>query len=115
MIVAKNMDADTLANKVDLPNLPEFTGQAKFLRGLVHQADRGTHYIQHFATKQDAKLVLDWYLNTLHMYKWKVNYSDNQSISSKQGGATCSIFVQDISGHKTAYKSEIEINYFLGK
>ncbi|CAN5623400.1 hypothetical protein BH10CYA1_BH10CYA1_42670 [soil metagenome] len=115
MVVAKNMDADTLTNKVDLPNLPDFTGQAKFIGGLVHQADRGTHYVQHFTTKQDSKLVLDWYLNTLNMYKWKINYSDKQSIASKQGGATCSIFVQDISDRKSPYKSDIEINYFLGK
>lgn len=115
MVVAKNMDADTLSSKVDLPNLPDFTGQAKFISGLVHQADRGTHYVQHFSAKQDAKLVLDWYLNTLNMYKWKINYSDSQSIASKQGTATCAVFVQDISGRKTPYKSDIEINYFLGK
>ncbi len=115
MVVAKNMEADTLANKVDLPNLPDFTGQAKFVSGLVHQAERGTHYVQHFTAKQDAKLVLDWYLNTLNMYKWKINYSDSQSIASKLGGSTCAVLVRDISGQKTPYKSEIEINYFLGK
>lgn len=115
MVVAKNMEADTLANKVDLPNLPDFTGQAKFVSGLVHQAERGTHYVQHFTTKQDSKLVLDWYLNTLNMYKWKINYSDSQSIASKLGPSTCAVFVRDISGQKSPYKSEIEINYFLGK
>jgi hypothetical protein len=110
--VQAKMEADALTGKVDLPNLPEFTGKAVFIGGLVHQANKGQHYVEHFKAKEDAKLVLDWYLNTLNMYKWQIMYNDSQSITAKSPTAQCSIFINDTSTHKTAYKSEIEINYF---
>ncbi len=107
----KLLEAEDLSTKVDLPNLPEFTGKAKFIGG-VSRKEHGQNYIQHFLAKEDAKLVIDWYLNTLNMYKWKIDYNDLQSITAKTPDSTCSIFVNDISARKTGYKSEIEINYF---
>lgn len=106
------MEAEDINSKVTLPNLPDFTGQVKFIAGVTHHAIKGQHFIQHFSTKEDAKLVLDWYLNTLNMYKWKIEFNDKQSINAKLPNATCSIYVNDTSKLKTGYKSDVEINYF---
>jgi hypothetical protein len=106
------LQVDQLKTKVDLPNLPEFTGRAKFLGGIVHPSDRGESYVMRFSAKEDAKLVIDWYKNTLNMYKWKIDYTDAQTVTAKMPTATCAIIVNDTSLRKNGSNAEIEINYF---
>lgn len=108
----QKLATEDLSQKVELPNLPDFTGQqTKFKGGVARKIDKTTHYIQHFDTREDARQVLDWYVNTLSMYKWKIEVSDHHSVMAKMPLATCSVFVQDISSQKKPYKAEVEINY----
>lgn len=102
---------DPLKDKVELPNLPEFTGHAKFIMGTMHPTDKGPSYVQHFAAKEDHKLVLDWYKNTLNMYGWKITFADNQVVTAEMKGANCAVSVNDCTGRKDGMNSEIEIDY----
>ena len=110
-----NLAAEAMKTKVDLPNLPEFTGHAKFTGGVVNQGEYGQSYVMRFTAKEDPKLVLDWYKNTLNMYKWKIEYADDQTVAGKLAGATCAVVVNDIISRKNGSQSEIEINYFQNK
>jgi len=107
--------AEYLKDKVSLPNLPEFTGKAKFTGGIARKSDYGQSYVLRFDAKEDPKLVLDWYKNTLNMYKWKITFADDTTCLAKLDGTTCAIAVNSTVGRKTGNQSEIEINYFQAK
>lgn len=102
---------EPLKDKVDLPNLPNFTGHAKFIMGTVHPSDKGPSYVMHFATKEDHKLVLDWYKNTLNMYGWKITFADGQVVTAQLKNANCAVSVNDCTGRRDGNNSEIEIDY----
>ncbi len=103
---------EPLKEKVDLPNLPNFTGHAKFGFGTMHPSDRGPSYVMHFFAKEDHKLILDWYKNTLNMYGWKITFADGQVVTAETKNAHCAISVNDCTGMRNdGCNSEFEIDY----
>lgn len=102
---------EPMKDKVDLPNLPEFTGHAKFIMGTMHPTDKGPSYVMHFSAKEDHKLVLDWYKNTLNMYGWKITFADGQVVTAENKNANCAVSVNDCTGRRDGNNSEIEIDY----
>lgn len=63
---------DALKEKVDLPDLPAYSGKSKFVGGYVEAgAKGGTRYDMTFEAEESESQILDWYDNVFRMYKWK--------------------------------------------
>lgn len=43
-----------MAQKMDVPFLPEFTGEHKFVSGIMHRSNNGPSCIMTFTSKEDA-------------------------------------------------------------
>ncbi len=62
---------DRLRDKVDLPDLPAYTGKAKFVQGTVEQSAKGgPRYAMVFEAEEPQSQIIDWYDNVFRMYKW---------------------------------------------
>ncbi|MBC7996726.1 MAG: hypothetical protein IAF58_02215 [Leptolyngbya sp.] len=69
---AENHSSTQLKDKVDLPDLPSYTGKAKFTNGYVESdAKGGPRYSMSFSAQEPEGQILDWYENVFRMYKWK--------------------------------------------
>jgi len=69
--------------------------------------------VMKFHAKEDAKLVIDWYRNTLQMYKWSIKPSDAQSVqASNKDGSRIFVLVNDLGAPKDGERTQVEINYF---
>jgi len=107
------LEATNLREAVQLPDVPEFTGKLRFILGSVHQAKTGPNYLMKFHTKEDAKTVIDWYRNTLQMYKWKIMSSDHMTVqASNKDGSTIFVLANELGAPKNGERTQLEINYF---
>lgn len=87
---------DTLKEKISLPNLPEYTGKAKFLNGLVYNhiknEKQGPAYVMCFNAKETIPQVKDWWLNSLRQYRWNITYTSPSVVQGNdKDGSTCII------------------------
>ena len=87
---------DRLKEKVTLPNVPEYTGKAKFLRGLVYNhiknEKQGPAYVMNFNAKETQAQVHEWWLNSLRQYRWNITYTSKDVVQgTDKDGATCII------------------------
>jgi hypothetical protein len=74
---------DQLKDKVDLPDLPSFTGKAKFVTGTVEQSAKGgPRYSMTFEAEEPQNQVIDWYDNVFRMYKWANIQKATTSVSA---------------------------------
>jgi len=74
---------DRLRDKVDLPDLPPFTGKAKFVSGTVEQgAKGGPRYSMVFEAEEPQNQIVDWYDNVFRMYKWNGIQKSTSSVSA---------------------------------
>jgi hypothetical protein len=93
-----------LKEKVSLPDVPEYTGKAKFLNGLIydHVGKLGPCYVMNFNTKETSNQVIDWYRSVFQMYGWKIDYQDKDSINAtnKKSGNMC---ILQVSGPVAGY------------
>ncbi len=68
----ENHKLEQLRDKVDLPDLPAYTGKAKFVMGNVEQSAKGgPRYSMVFEAEEPQSQVIEWYDNVFRMYKWK--------------------------------------------
>lgn len=92
----KFSEPKALTNKVELPDLPEFTGQAKLERGTMqpanNQVERSYQFL--YSARDDASRIIDWYRSALTMYKWDVESSTAKAIlaTNPRTGNSCSIY-----------------------
>lgn len=78
-----NHKLDQLKDKVDLPDLPSFTGKAKFVTGTVEQGSKGgPRYSMVFEAEEPQNQVIDWYDNVFRMYKWNNVQKATSSVSA---------------------------------
>jgi hypothetical protein len=79
----ENHRLEKLRDKVDLPDLPPFTGKAKFVSGTVEQgAKGGPRYSMVFEAEEPQNQVVDWYDNVFRMYKWGSIQKSTSSVSA---------------------------------
>ncbi|MCC7528003.1 MAG: hypothetical protein IT342_05735 [Candidatus Melainabacteria bacterium] len=79
----ENHKLDQLRDKVDLPDLPSYTGKAKFVSGTVEQgAKGGPRYSMVFESEEPQSQVIDWYDNVFRMYKWNGIQKSTSSVSA---------------------------------
>ncbi len=95
----------------ELPDMPNYSGQAKFLRGFVQTSSKDTTIYQvSYLTKDDASRVKQWYECALPSRKWKIISSGERSITAKhQDGHFCSIVVNDATDPD--YRSLLRVSY----
>lgn len=80
---AENHKLENLKDKVDLPDLPAYTGKSKFISGSVEQGSKGgPRYQMVFETEEPQNQVIDWYENVFRMYKWTDIQKSHSSISA---------------------------------
>ena len=79
----ENHKLDRLRDKVDLPDLPAFTGKAKFVTGTIEQSSKGgPRYQMTFEAEEPQAQVIDWYDNVFRMYKWKDIKRSSSAVSA---------------------------------
>lgn len=102
-----------LKEPVSLPNLPAYTGQAKFLSGLSYpNVKDGATIGLRFAVREDPSAVLGWYKEAFRGYQWAYVPSDTGLTASKDGNS-CTITVSKPS--LVGYKADLEIGYKFAK
>lgn len=107
--IHENIDPMKVAPQ--LPDMPNYSGQMKFLRGYVQTTTKDTTVYQvSYVAKDDAIRVKQWYDYALPSFKWKIVSSGERSIAAKhQDGHFCSIVVNDATDSE--YKSLLTICY----
>lgn len=102
-----------LQSAVSLPNLPNYTGQSKFLAGTIAQHARGgTYYIEKFSVREAAGAVMAWYDVALKMNKWNVDSGSQSSLSlsaTDQLGDTCEVITAPPT--TPGYKADLIIQF----
>jgi|694.fasta_scaffold128811_1 hypothetical protein len=99
------------ANKVELPDLPEFTGQAKLEKGSQFSANDQVErtYAYVYQAREEATRIIDWYRSALSMYKWDVESNTNKAViaTNPRTGNSCSIYCDN----ETAAGCKLHISY----
>lgn len=109
--IAAYNEPKAIANKVELPDLPEFTGQVKLEKAREFpandQVERTYAYV--YQAKDDAGRITDWYRAALSMYKWDMDSSTNKAImaTNPRTGNSCSIYCDN----ETALGCKLHISY----
>jgi hypothetical protein len=87
------------ANPVSLPDLPEYTGEAKLEKVMAFpangQIERSVSLT--YATKSPADSVIAWYRGALGMYRWTIENEDKDVLVAVQerSGNTCNIYCDE--------------------
>ena len=99
------LQVEQMAQKLDVPFLPEFTGAHKFVSGIVHRSNNGTSCIMNFKSKEDAVRILEWYLNAVKPYGWRVRVQTEDTVSLARENNVCTISAQRpaVPGEPTRY------------
>jgi hypothetical protein len=80
------------STKVNLPQLPEYAGQAKFRTGFKHDSLNGPNYVQEYFCKESPKEVAEWYRAAFRNYQWNITSDENNTLMAKaKDGSTCQI------------------------
>ena len=77
----------------DLPDLPQYSGNAKYKQGTASPNARGgTAFSLVYTSKDPSNQVIDWYSRTLSQYKWNVQQSKSGTmISARKGKNFCTV------------------------
>jgi hypothetical protein len=107
---------EQLRDKVDLPDLPPFTGKAKFVSGTVEQgAKGGPRYSMVFEAEEPQNQVVDWYDNVFRMYKWNGIQKSTSSVSAthKEGhfASVSTDSVVNAGAHNPKIHSSFTVHY----
>lgn len=112
---------ETLKEKVPLPNVPEYTGKAKYLHGLVYNhinnTKQGPAYVLCFNAKETIPQVRDWWLNSMRQYRWNITYTSKDVVQGNdKDGSNCIIQIgPPVSGVSKDDKSSFEIRFQAAK
>lgn len=107
--LAAEYQFQVLKEPVGLPNLPNYTGQAKFISGLSYpKVKDGATIGLRFAVREEPALVLNWYKEAFRGYQWAYVPTDNGLTATKDGNS-CTITLSKPS--LVGYKADLEIGY----
>lgn len=102
-----------LKDKVDLPDLPAYTGKSRFTNGYVESdAKGGPRYSMIFTAAEPEGQILDWYENVFRMYKWKGIKRDASSVSgSHKDGHFASVKTDHVFTRDNRSVTSIKVHY----
>ncbi|HEY9715051.1 MAG TPA: hypothetical protein V6C72_16395 [Chroococcales cyanobacterium] len=106
------LKVDDLKQAPQLPDLPDFTGHSHFVVGTVQPGPQGPSYIERFLAKEEKSMVIDWYKNTLNMYKWTITGNNATMVAAEKEGSWVVISVADCGASKAPDRTELSISYF---
>ena len=109
--IKKQYDFQEVKSYQALPDVPTFTGQTEFKKGLIYPHQRGFTCIQYkMDARADQQSILRWYQDALKMYKWEISSSTSASViqASKQGNVVCITLVRS---SKPGFSTDIDICY----
>ena len=94
-----------------LPDLPQYSGQAEFVSGIISPEARGGSAITYeILARENQQMIIYWYRETLKMYKWNTCSDQGAtSVSASKGGNYVQVTVSN-SG-RTNYPTSIMISY----
>jgi len=89
------------SGKIELPDLPEYTGKAKLETGVQSAAtdDVDQSITLVYQAKEDSGTIINWYRTVLTMYKWDISSSTNRAViaTNPNSGNSCSIYCDNES------------------
>lgn len=93
-----------------LPDVPNFSGQAVFNRGLISHTNGCPTITYNFEAREDQQSVLRWYQEALKNYKWTSQGANNCMLVSgeKKGNL---VQVKVVPSAKRGYGSQVTISY----
>lgn len=107
----KVTEPTAIANKVELPDLPEYTGQAKLEKGLHYPSNDEVEntYSYVYQAREEPYRIIDWYRTALTMYKWDVESSTTKAIlaTNPRTGNSVSIYCDN----ETAAGCKLHLSY----
>lgn len=95
-----------------LPDIPQYTGQAIWGRGVKYPNAAGGVAINYsMSVKEDPKTVLNWYRQALATYGWKSdpNMQTERTASGSKGSNFCQIAVAAPTAK--GYNADVVITY----
>jgi hypothetical protein len=109
----KEYATQKLLQPVEIPNLPAYSGRAKFIEGLRYPNDTsGQRLGMTYAVPEDADQVLDWYRTALKNYSWNVlNFSPGaKSITAVKDGNTFTLQINE-GAKQPGYRTVMVLSY----
>jgi hypothetical protein len=84
---------DILTKAPDLPDLPQYSGNAKFTNGTVSpHAKGGNAFSLVYNCNDTPQSIIDWYSRTLSQYKWNISSTrPGVSINATKGNNYVSV------------------------
>jgi len=85
-----------LTNRVELPDLPEYTGHAKLVGGTqsggTDDVDQSVNLV--YQAREDSTTIINWYRTVLGMYKWDIGSATVRAViaTNPRTGNSCSIY-----------------------
>jgi hypothetical protein len=108
---ANNANIQLLKEAPELPQLPSYSGNPKFLRGYMQPTGKGwVVYHVSFLTKEEPTQVKDWYQSTLSMYQWKILSSGSCTLTANhKDGHMCTLLFNPTT--KRGYHTQLGVFY----
>ncbi|HEY9786634.1 MAG TPA: hypothetical protein V6D17_14630 [Candidatus Obscuribacterales bacterium] len=83
----KHFDSDykvtALAQPVDCPDLPRFTGKQRMVSGIyTPRKEGGTSYVINYATSEDVNTVRNWYRQAFTSNQWQITRDQDNYIKA---------------------------------
>lgn len=112
---ATEFQSQTLTQMVELPELPQYTGQMTFVTGTCFPyAKSGSSYTMKLRTLEFQESVRDWYQASLEQTGWKIEKAmcNGKTVAAWKGKLLVQIIVMPPSHQR--FRSDVLIRYRSG-
>ncbi len=91
--VNEHMKDTQISKPMDLPDVPQYTGKARFTSGWVTTDDRSQQptYTLRYAVDEDDNVVAQWYHQALRAHKWQIERNGMTISATNTHGAECQV------------------------
>jgi len=100
-----------MAQKVNLPNFPDYPGRLLFITGSYSNGEFGRGFTEIFNSRDPVDRVIEWYKQSLRSAGWKTNSENRTGIyCGYSDGSTCEVNVR--KKYDKEGGTQIRISYF---
>lgn len=95
----------------ELPDLPQYSGQADFVQGILYPSAKGGKSITYnLAARESKPMVVRWYQDALKLYRWEFDGEQSaDGVRAHKGGNFVQIMVAPPT--RLGYGADIIITY----
>ena len=108
---APPLPVKALAGPQPLPDVPQYTGQARFISGEKTDRNDGDSIRQTWHIKEGRAQAIDWYKTALTSSGWKVAAATKGTVTGSRNDGTIMVIVNEIP-LPDHYRSELMIQYY---